>query len=148
MTLNEITSLKCTCWNERCQPLTIDTTKDNYTGLYCLGLDSLYVPLTNPFEIKKKRIYPNATEQDMINLTEIAEQQRNQRANNIQVKFLKQTNDKKRGESFKPITKQLRDVKNCTERSQQVLRKPDSGNETSNQLAVAKLKMKHFITCI
>ena len=144
MTLNEIKSLKCTCWNERCQPLTIDTTKDNYTGRYCSRLDSLHVPLTYPFEIKKMRIYPNVTEQDMINLTEIAEQQKNQRANNIQIRFLKQTHDKKRAESFKPITKQLGDVNNCTERSQQVLRKPDSGIETSNQLAIEKTQNETF----
>ena len=34
MTLNEFKLLTSTCWNENYQPLTIDMTKDNYTGRY------------------------------------------------------------------------------------------------------------------
>ena len=32
MTLNELKLLTSTCWNENYQPLTIDMTKDKYTG--------------------------------------------------------------------------------------------------------------------
>ena len=34
MTLNELKYLTSTCWNEKYQPLTIDVTKDKYTGRY------------------------------------------------------------------------------------------------------------------
>ena len=34
MTLNEFKLLTATCWNEKYQPLTIDMTKNNYTGRY------------------------------------------------------------------------------------------------------------------
>ena len=32
MTLSEFINLICTCWNEKYEPLTIDMTKDKYTG--------------------------------------------------------------------------------------------------------------------
>ena len=49
MTLNEFKFLTSTSWNEKYQPLTIDTTKDKYTGRYQLGLNSIFVPDTTPF---------------------------------------------------------------------------------------------------
>ena len=49
MTLNEFKLLTSTYWNEKYQPLTIDMTKDGYTEIYRLGLNSLFVPDTNPF---------------------------------------------------------------------------------------------------
>ena len=49
MTLNEFKLLTSTCWNEKYQPLTIDMTKDKYTGRYRLGLINIFVPDTNPF---------------------------------------------------------------------------------------------------
>ena len=49
MTLNEFKLLTATCWNEKYQPLTIDMTKDKYTGRYRLGLNNIFVPDTNPF---------------------------------------------------------------------------------------------------
>ena len=49
MTLNEFKLLTSTCWNEKYQPLTIDMTKDKYTGRYRLGLNSIFVPDRNPF---------------------------------------------------------------------------------------------------
>ena len=48
VTLNELTS---TCWDKKYQPLTIDMTKDIYTGRYRLGLNSLFVPGTFPFSV-------------------------------------------------------------------------------------------------
>ena len=52
-------------------------------------------------------IYSNVTEQDLINLHKLAEQQKNQRAEKIKTKILKQTHDIKLAESFSPITKKL-----------------------------------------
>ena len=49
-------------------------------------------------------IYSNVTEQDLINLPKLAEQQKNQRALKIKNKILKQTLDKKLAESLSPIT--------------------------------------------
>ena len=50
MTLNsEFKLLTPTCWNEKYQPLTIDVTKDKYSGRYRPGLSSLLAPNTNPF---------------------------------------------------------------------------------------------------
>ena len=49
MTLNEFKLLTSTCWNKNYQPLTIDMTKDKYTGRYRLGLSSIFVPDSNPF---------------------------------------------------------------------------------------------------
>ena len=49
MTLNEFKILTSTCWNKNYQPLTIDMTKDKYTGRYRLGLNSIFVPDSSPF---------------------------------------------------------------------------------------------------
>ena len=49
MTLNEVKLLTSTCWNEKYQPLTIDMTKDKYTGRYRVGLNSMFVPNTSRF---------------------------------------------------------------------------------------------------
>ena len=49
MTLSEFKYLVSTCWNEKYRPLTIDMTKDRYTGRYRLGLNSIFVPDSAPF---------------------------------------------------------------------------------------------------
>ena len=49
MTLNEFKLLKSTCWKVKYQPLTIDMTKDKYTGRYRLGLNSISVHDSSPF---------------------------------------------------------------------------------------------------
>ena len=49
MTPIEFKLLTSTCWNENYQPLTIDMTKDKYTGRYRLGLNSIFVPNSSPF---------------------------------------------------------------------------------------------------
>ena len=53
MTLNEFKYFTSTCWNEKYQPLTIDMTKDKYTGRYRLGLNSIFVPDSSVFESYK-----------------------------------------------------------------------------------------------
>ena len=59
-------------------------------------------------------IYSNVTEQDLTNLRKLAQQQKEQRAEKIKNKFLKQTNDKKLTESLSPITERLDEVKENT----------------------------------
>ena len=56
-------------------------------------------------------IYPNVTEQDLANLRKLAEQQKNQRAEKIKNRSLKQTHDVKLAESLSPTTKKLDEVK-------------------------------------
>ena len=48
---DEFKYLTKTCWNEKYQPLTIDMTKDKYTGRYRLGLNSIFVLDSSPFYI-------------------------------------------------------------------------------------------------
>ena len=49
MTVDEFKYLTCTCWHTQYLPLTIDMTKDKYTGRYILGLNSILVPNSPPF---------------------------------------------------------------------------------------------------
>ena len=49
MTLNEFEHLTSTCWNKNYQPLTIDMTKDKFTGRYRINLNSIFVPDSSPF---------------------------------------------------------------------------------------------------
>ena len=49
MPLNESKLIISTCQIEKYQPITIDMTKDKYTGRYRLGLNSLFVPDSSPF---------------------------------------------------------------------------------------------------
>ena len=52
-------------------------------------------------------IYSNVTEQDLINLRKLTEQQREQRPLKIKNRILKQTHDVKIAESLSPITNKL-----------------------------------------
>ena len=49
MTLKKFKNLTSTCWNKNYRPLAIDMTKDKYQGRYRLGLNSIFVPDSNPF---------------------------------------------------------------------------------------------------
>ena len=62
-------------------------------------------------------IYSNVTEEDLINLRKLAEQQKEQRALKIRNKSLKQTQDKKLAESLSPITEKLDEVNKTTKES-------------------------------
>ena len=73
-------------------------------------------------------LYPNVTEQDLINLRKLAEQQKNQRTLKIQNENLQQTHDKNLTGSFSPIAQKLSEVNESTEKK--VLKKSDSPNHT------------------
>ena len=51
--------------------------------------------------------YSNVTEQDLIILRKLAEQQKNRRAEKIKNRNLKKTNDIKLAENLSPITEKL-----------------------------------------
>ena len=93
MTFNEFKYLTSTCWDKKSQALTIDVTKDKYSGIYRLRLESLFAPHSFPFYISDMSIYRIVTEQDLINLSKLAEQQMNQRAIKYEKENLKQTQD-------------------------------------------------------
>ena len=57
----------------------------------------------------------NVSEEDLINLRKLAEQQRNQRAEKIKNRILKQTHDVELGESVS-ITKNLDEVNKSTQK--------------------------------
>ena len=49
-------------------------------------------------------IYSNVTQEDLNKLSQLAEQQKNQRETKIKNRILKQTHDEQLAETFKPIT--------------------------------------------
>ena len=53
-------------------------------------------------------IFSNVTEQNLLNLRKLAQQQKEQRAEKMKNRILKQTHDKKLAESLSPITKELK----------------------------------------
>ena len=61
-------------------------------------------------------IFSDITEQDLINLRKLAEQQKNQRALKIKNRILKQTHERILAERLSPKTKKLDEVKDSTEK--------------------------------
>ena len=59
-------------------------------------------------------IYSNVTEQNLINLRKLAEQQKNQLALKIKNRILKQTHDIRLAECLSPITKKQEKVNQST----------------------------------
>ena len=57
MSLSENKYPTSTCWNEKYQPQTFDMTKDKITGRYRLGLNSIFLPDSSPFQEMNTRKY-------------------------------------------------------------------------------------------
>ena len=53
MTLNEVNLILSACWDKKYQPLTIDMTKNKFTGRSQLGLNSIFVADSSPFSRTK-----------------------------------------------------------------------------------------------
>ena len=79
-------------------------------------------------------IYSKVTEQDLINLRKIAEQQKEQRAPKIKKK-LKQTHDIKFAELLSPVTKNLDEVNKSTQQSLSPI--------TKNQIPLMRVLKNH-----
>ena len=62
-------------------------------------------------------IYSNVTEEDLIYLRKLAQQQKEQRAEKIKNRILKQTHDIKLAENLSPITKKSDEVNKTTQES-------------------------------
>ena len=80
-------------------------------------------------------IYSNVTEQDLNNLCQFSEQQKNQRVPKSKNRILKQTHDNKLAESLSPITKNLDQVNETTKKRREFIKESNSANETP-QLAI------------
>ena len=68
-------------------------------------------------------IYPNVTENDLIILRKLTEQQKEQRALKIKNRVLKQTKNFKLAESLSPITKKLDEVNKSTQEVSEIIKK-------------------------
>ena len=71
-------------------------------------------------------IYPNVTEQGLINLRKLSEQLKNHRALRNKNRILKQTHDINFAESLSPITTRLGEVKETTQKIGDVIKKSQS----------------------
>ena len=71
-------------------------------------------------------IYSNVTEQDLINLRKLAQQQKEQRALEIKNRILKETHDVKLAESLSPITKKLDTINESTQKISDVIKESNS----------------------
>ena len=67
-------------------------------------------------------INSNVTQKDLINLRRLADQQKEQRALRVKNRILKQTHDIKLAESLSPITKELHEVKETTQKIGDVIK--------------------------
>ena len=85
-------------------------------------------------------IYSNVTEEDLINLREIAEQQKDHRAEKIKNRILKQTHDIKLAESLSPITEKLDEVKKSTQELRDVIKE---SQPEAPQLAIENTPTTH-----
>ena len=82
-------------------------------------------------------IYSNVTEQDMINLRKLAQQQKEQRALKIKNRILKETHDIKLAESLSPITKKLDET---TKKLGDVIKESNSENEKNQEIVPVEIE--------
>ena len=85
-------------------------------------------------------IYSNVTEQDLIILRKVAEQQKEQRALKIKIRILKQTHDIKLAESLSPITKKLEE---STEKNTEVINPSNSENENNQKIVPVEFELEN-----
>ena len=79
-------------------------------------------------------IYSNVTEKDMENLRKLVNQQKEQRAEKLKNRILKQTHDIKLAESLSPITKKLDEVNKSTKKISEVIKESNSENDNNQEI--------------
>ena len=84
-------------------------------------------------------IYTNVTKQDLINLRNLAEQQKNQRALKIKNRSLKQTHDFKIAESLSPMTEKLDEVKETTQKLGDVIKESNTKIENNQEIVPVEI---------
>ena len=87
-----------------------------------------------------KSIYSDVTEQNMINLRKLAEQQKNQQALSIKTRILKQTPDIKLAESLSPITKKLDVINESTKEIEKVIKESNSQIENNQEIKPVEIE--------
>ena len=85
-------------------------------------------------------IYSNVTEEDMIILRKLAQQQKEERAEKNKNNILKQTHDVKLAESLSPITNKLDEVKKSTKKVGAILRESNSENENFQEIVPVEIE--------
>ena len=89
-------------------------------------------------------IYTKVTQQDLINLSKLAEQQENQREIKIENRVLRETRDRKLTESLAPRTKKL-EVNKSTQKLGEVIKEnntlPLAIDNTHNELPIEMVEM-------
>ena len=85
-------------------------------------------------------IYSNVTERDLINLRKLAQQQKEQRAEKIKNRILKQTHDKKLAEAFSPVTKKIEEVNISTKKVGDILKESNSENENIQEIVPIEIE--------
>ena len=85
-------------------------------------------------------IYSNVTQEDLINLRKLAEQQKQQRALKIKNRILKQTHDVKLAESLSPITKKLDEVNKSTKKISEVIEESKSECENNQKIVPVEIE--------
>ena len=85
-------------------------------------------------------IYSNVTEQDLVNLRKLAGKQKNQRAEKIKNRILKQTHDIKLAGSLSPIIKKLDE---STKKISGVINPSNSENENIQEIVPVKVELEH-----
>ena len=81
-----------------------------------------------------------ATEQDLINLRKLAEQQKNQTALKNKNRILKQTHELKLTKSLSPITKKLDEVNKSTKKLGDVIKESNSENENIQEIVPVEIE--------
>ena len=84
-------------------------------------------------------IYPNVTEQDFNKLRKLAEQQKNERAEKIKNRIIKQMHDKKLAESLSPITKKLDVINESTKQLGESVKKSDAQDGNTQTSAIESI---------
>ena len=79
-------------------------------------------------------IFSNVTEQDLISLRKLAEQQKNERALQTKNRILKQSHDVKLAESLSPITKKLDNINETTKIFCDVIKESNLENDNLKSL--------------
>ena len=85
-------------------------------------------------------IYSNVTEQDLINLRKLAQQQKEQRAPKIRNRILKETHDIKLAESLSPITKRIDKVKKSIKKISKVIKGSNSENANNQEIVPVEIE--------
>ena len=85
-------------------------------------------------------IYSNVTEQDLIKLRKLAQQQNEQRAEKVKNRILKQTRDRKLAESLSPITKKIEEVNKSTKKIGEVIKETNSSNENNQEIVPVEIE--------